>query len=235
MKLSSLSATLFLPALALVLHAAPGIPFVLTGVGNGNVLDGVYISPYTATVNGVVGTPVICDDFEDEVQIGESWKATTGTIGTSSSTTGLFGAEKSQGYQEVAWLSEQLFANPSNAGSISYAIWAVFDPGTSTTYGVSTTGVSGWLNAYHDTTTFQAVFGTGGLLSQAQAATQTSADFPGITVYTPVANTQSCCGRPQEFLVVSAAEAPAPVVLGIEFLGLGIMLYVFRRSRFAGR
>lgn len=33
-----------------------------------NVLNGVYVGAYTATINGV-STPVICDDFSDDSYI----------------------------------------------------------------------------------------------------------------------------------------------------------------------
>jgi hypothetical protein len=199
--------------------------FVLTGAGSNTVLDGIYISPYTATVNGVVNTPVICDDFFDEVYLGENWSTTAGTVG--STTTGLFGTENSQGYGEVAWLSEQLYSNPSNAGAISYAIWAVFD----------SSGVAGWLNSYGDTTTYNAVFGSGGYLAQAAAAVPgpgSGSSFSNVLVYTPVANSQSEGGRPQEFLVVTP-EAPSMANLAVDFMGFGALLLVFRRYKFAGR
>jgi hypothetical protein len=193
--------------------------FCLTGAGpNPTVLDGVYISPYTATVNGV-STLVICDDFADEVTVGESWRVTSGKIG--STTNGLFGTENSAGYEEVAWLSDQLLANlsnPTQQGIISYAIWSVFDK----------TGVTNWLNTYHDSTTLNAV---NALLATYNG--QTSSDF---TVYTP-GGFQTCCGPPQEFLVqsVQTAEASAPVILGIDLLGLGVLLIVWRRRRVATR
>jgi hypothetical protein len=210
--------------------------FQLTGTGSNIVLDNVYISPYTATVNGVTNTPVICDDFADEVFINETWTATSGTVG--SSTSGLFGPENTQGYGEVAWLSEQLFLNPGSAGAISYAIWSVFDEGDSTTFGVSKTGVEGYLNSYNDSTTFNAVFGTNGWLAQAQAAVPNgaaSSNFSNVSVYTPVSGSQSTGGRPQEFLVVNTPEAPSVANLAVDFLGLGAVLFAFRRSKFASR
>ena len=127
--------------------------FCLSGVGNGNSLDGIYVSPYQAVINGVP-TYVICDDFEDDVQVLESWTASSGTVG--SSTVGLFGPENSAGYAQVAWLSEQLIWNLPTLTSyqqdlLSYSIWAVFDPGT------ATTGVQGWLNSHGGILTWDAV------------------------------------------------------------------------------
>jgi len=195
--------------------------FILTGTGNNTVLDGIYISPYTAVVNGVT-TAVICDDFVDEVAVGESWDVTTGATG--SSNTGLFGAENSSQYQEVAWLSQQLLGNLSNPGiqgAISYAIWAVFE----------NSAVKTWLNAWGDTTTYNSVF-VGNNSWLAQAANHTSGNDT-FTVYTPNGN-ETCCGPAQEFVVMQtgnllAAEAPGPVILGIDLLGLGVLLFVCRR------
>jgi hypothetical protein len=178
-----------------------------------------------ATVNGV-STYVICDDFEDEVTLDESWTATSGVVG--SSTTGLFGSLSSAGYAQVSWLAGQLITNLPTLTSyqqdlLSYSIWSVFDPGT------ATTGVQGWLDANP----------AGGLTWQAVenevALAPTSGNFSNVTVYTPVVGTQTCCGRPQEFLTVSTPEAPATANLAVDFLGLGVVVFAFRRYRFAGR
>lgn len=220
----------------LAAHALAGL--TLTGVGNGNSLDGIYISPYTAAVNGVINTPVICDDFVDEVTLGESWNTSVGAVGSTS--TGLFGTENTQGYGEVAWLSEQLLSNLSNPvaqGQISYAIWSVFEP----------TQVANWLQGkdgspYNDTATYNAVFGGGGWLAQAATAVPddaASSKFSNVTVYTP---SPSCapgtCGQAQEFLVVnkvSTPEASTVANLAVDFMAFGGLLFVFRRNRFAAR
>lgn len=206
--------------------------FCLTaGTYNSPVLDGIYMSPYTASINGGVPTYVICDDFSDEVDVNETWTVTSGTVG--SSTQGLWGAENSAGYQEVAWLAQQLLSpsilsSPTQEGIYSYAIWSVFDPTDVQNYLVGTN------SSYHDTATWNAVES---LLGSYSGQTATDA----VTVYTPAGNpvgasaNQSCCGRPQEFLAVSTPEAPAPAILGIDMLGLGVLLFVFRRHRTASR
>ena len=189
--------------------------FCLDGVGNGNSLDGIYVSPYHAIINGVP-TYVICDDFEDEVQVFESWTASSGTVG--SSTVGLFGPENSAGYAKVASLSEQLIWNLPTLTSyqqdlLSYSIWAVFDP----------TGVQGWLDGHPG----------GGLtwseVSAEVASTPTTGNFSNVTVYTPQGG-QTCCGRPQEFITVSTPEAPGIANIAADLLGLGALLLVFRRK-----
>jgi hypothetical protein len=213
--------------------------FCLTGVGAGIGLDGIYMSPYTATVNGAINTSVICDDFIDDVSVGETWAVQGYSVANAAmSGNGFFGGTPNSltGYEEVAWLSEMLLSNPPSAsGPISYAIWAVFEP----------TAVQSWLAT--DSNTYSAVFGNGtpadpGLLAQAQNAVAAlgtpaaaAADFSNVTIYTPISGSQSCCGQPQEFVTVSTAEAPAPAVLAVEFVGLGALLFAFRRRKLATR
>jgi hypothetical protein len=211
-------------------HAIAGTTLTLTGAGNYTVLDGIYVSPYTAIVNGVANTPVICDDFIDEVTLNESWSTSVGTVG--STATGLFGPENSYGYGEVAYLSEQLLANESNAlvqGQISYAIWSVFEGGA----------VNGWLNAWGDTTTEAGVAYWLGQAAANVPGPGSGSTFSNVTVYTPSpSGLPGTPGQAQEFLVVnkvSTPEASTVANLAIDFLAFGALLFVFRRSKFATR
>ncbi len=98
----------------------------LTSAGN-IVMAGVYVGPYTATVNGVT-TTVICDDFADETYLGESWTASSTTFSSLGSTLNtqkwnLSGSQQTQLYNEAAWLVTQLLAatNPTTIGEIQFA------------------------------------------------------------------------------------------------------------------
>jgi len=84
----------------------------------------VYTGQYYATVNNVANTPIICDDFNHNVSIGENWQATA--INTSalnsSNITGLeFGglSNAPQVYAEVADLVSEIFT--LNNGSAKFA------------------------------------------------------------------------------------------------------------------
>src|ERR1017187_5197679 len=47
----------------------------LTSAGN-NVYDGIYVSPYYATVNGATNTKIVCDDFADNSYLNTpAWSA----------------------------------------------------------------------------------------------------------------------------------------------------------------
>jgi hypothetical protein len=62
---------------------ADSIPvnLTLTSPPPGPSRDGIYISPYTANINGVSST-IICDDFLDDTVAGGSWQATVNNFGS---------------------------------------------------------------------------------------------------------------------------------------------------------
>ena len=109
----------------------------LTGVGNGTVADGVYVSPYQGTVqgNGVnFSGYLICDDFTTESYLNTPWAATSTSAGA------LNGSEKftfggntytaQQAYNAAGWLANGLLANLSNTTTqtnYAFAIWDIFD------------------------------------------------------------------------------------------------------------
>ena len=113
----------------------------LTGVGNGAVADGVYVSPYQGTIagNGVdyLGY-MICDDFNTESHLNDSWSAISTNAGALNGTQkflsdvtfngNIYSAQQS--YGAAAWLANGLLDNLGNAGAqvdYSFAIWNIFD------------------------------------------------------------------------------------------------------------
>jgi hypothetical protein len=186
----------------------------MTGAGN-NVMEGVYVGPYYATVNGAANTPVICDDFADESYIGHSWNFTANNF--SSLGSALWGNQTAN-YDAAAWLTLQMLSlnsNPNNAtqvGYLSYAIWSLFDQnalnGLNST---QQTGVNSWL----------------GLVP----LNLTPGQFANFVILTP----QGCTGGPgscpgQEFMTVVPEGGSAAIYLLLAGLScFGAML--FRRRR----
>jgi PEP-CTERM motif len=206
-------------ALCIAPSALADTSITLTGAGS-NPVDGVYVGPYTATVNGVMGTPVICDDFSDEVFVGESWGAVSpsGTIASPSGALFASQANSGQEYNAMAFLAEKLFALPASdptysgdAAVLQYAIWDIFDP----------SGVSTWLTTNSP---------DGALLTNAIKAANnalggsyTSTEFSDLSILTPAPDSQPAGdGRPQEF-IVKTPEPGTFAMLGIGLLMLGIL------------
>ena len=213
------------------LPARADTTMTLTGVGAGNVLDGVYTSPYTGTVGGVANTPIICDDFADDSYIGESWSATVSTVASLAGNVKWASEDAQQNYEIAAWLAEDLLStsNTTATEDISFAIWLELDPNGVQTYLTSTDPDAGTLSAAE-----------GWIITAENAITRgdlTAADFSNVLVYTPVAGTAVNCNggpcpenSPQEFLVVDAPEPGSILLLA---LGLVALAAFARRRRFA--
>jgi hypothetical protein len=188
---------------------------LLTSAGS-NVMDGVYVGAYTATINGV-STQVVCDDYADDSYLNESWSA---AVTNSSSLGSTKWWQSPSGYNGAAWLVTQMMnsSDPTTVGEIQYAIWGIFDSNAitnlnnfNTTYGQA---AQGWIN---------------------MAAKNSNTNF---LVYTfdPLGGTATCgggpcptSGPPQEFLVVPAPESPFLITLAGYMLGLALIAVVLRR------
>jgi hypothetical protein len=124
----------------------------LTGVGNGTVADGVYVSPYQGTVqgNGInFSGYMICDDFNTESYLNTPWTATmTAANALDGSekfgTSVMFGGNTytaQQAYNAAGWLANGLLANLGNTTTqtnYAFAIWDIFDNQTTNPSGGST-------------------------------------------------------------------------------------------------
>ena len=105
----------------------------LTAPAPGPSYDGIYLSPYYATVGGVANTPVVCDDFGDDSTL-STWDATVTAFSGLTAPTGTSWSMAGKGlspYDAVGWLTTQVLAQvPGSTGQIidSFANWAVFDP-----------------------------------------------------------------------------------------------------------
>lgn len=192
--------------------------FTLTSTGINNIYDNIFTSPYGASIN-TVPTAVICDDFADDVFVGENWLVTSSTVANLASNVKWAGvANEQQLYNAAASLAETL--NAGNTDVVSYAIWAVFDP----------TDVYSYLGAANP------ILGSvQSLVSAAETATYTPGEFADVSVYTAVPGSQIPVidGPPQEFLVVHTPEPSSVSSLAGDFLGLAAFVAVFRRRIFS--
>ncbi|MGZ4831504.1 MAG: PEP-CTERM sorting domain-containing protein [Terriglobales bacterium] len=114
-----------------------------------NSAGGVYVYPYNFSINGSKTlTALLCDDYLDEVKLGESWNANVNTLAAAAAGAGHFGITNN--YYKAGWLYEQLLANAPNASpeAINWAIWKVMSPSITVPSSVlgssSTAGTVAW-------------------------------------------------------------------------------------------
>lgn len=183
-----------------------------------NVMDGIYVGPYTATNLSTGGTmQIICDDFNDFTNSNPT-SYTTNTFSSLGST--LWGSflmnsqhdsmsQVTKLYDEVVWLSEAMInLTGTNQGNYSYAIWAIFAPNS----------VAQWLTMHNDANACNAVFGAGswgwhgcnagngGLVGLAASQNYSGFNTSNVLILTP-----SNCSWPgacfqQEFIEIVADE-----------------------------
>lgn len=169
----------------------------LVGVGANNA-GGVYTYPYYFSINGKAPVALICDTYDNRVDVGESWQANV--VGLLSGQ-GLFGNELLQ-YKAAGLLFKSILSGTINVNVGNYAIWGLF----------STTAQN---SAYFQSS------GAGALEQQylTLAATAPNSAFSGLVLYTPIGGTQSANGTPQEYIGYSPVPEPATLTM----LGTGLL------------
>jgi hypothetical protein len=168
-----------------------------TGVG-GNNAGGVYTYPYNFSINGKSSVSLICDTYDNEVVVGETWQANVSSL---LSGEGLFGNQLLD-YKAAGLIFKSILNGTLNVNAGNYAIWGLFS------------------SSAQNSSYFQ---NNGGAAIDAQylalAALAPNSAFQGLMLYTPIAGTQSWGGMPQEYIGYSPVPEPGSLAL----FGTGIL------------
>lgn len=162
--------------------------------------------PYTATINGVPGISVMCDDWEHGGLPGQTWEANYTDLGTGNLSLLRFNQLPNAAtlYDEAGWILLQTQVTPSTQWTdINIAVWYTFDNTTPLT-----TGAQNWLD-----------------LAQQEA----NVGFPGVNfhsvgIYTPVSQYDTDPEGPQELLTIAPSPVPEPSSLVLMVGGLAGLL-----------
>lgn len=193
-----------------VSYLNPGTPAV--------AVNGVYVGPYTLSINGVT-TPAMCMDDFLEVGDGDKWTANKTAV-TSSNFSGTYlgngdkmvhgeNYTSKQVYTAEAYLFSLITKPGADRADIQEAAWAIMDPGTLTNViNSNNTGVENYL--------------------EAAANNFSSFNSTGYSIISQTGGLHNC--SKQEFMV---ASTPEPGTIGL--FGGGVLLAgisrIFRRRK----
>jgi hypothetical protein len=205
-----------------------------------NILDNIYVGPYTATnVQTGASMSIICDDFKDESNYNPA-TYTTNSFSTLGNT--LWGSSLlHQGdtmsqvtalYEQAGWLVFGMInATGAQQGYYSYALWAVFDA----------SDVLTWLKNANDMAACNAVFGNsctsthagaGSLLYSAQQ-NYASGNYSNLLILTPTGCTAAGCPEQEFFQLVPEGGSALLYLVLSGFACFGAVWYS-KRKRLAG-
>jgi len=115
----------------------------LTGVG-GNNAGGVYTYPYYFSINGKAPVALICDTFDNQVIVGETWKANVVSL---LSGQGLFGNQLLD-YKAAGLIFKSILNGTLSINAGNYAIWGLFSTNAQNNPYFQTSGAGAIETAY---------------------------------------------------------------------------------------
>jgi hypothetical protein len=156
--------------------------------------------PYYVSINGSsTYTPLMCDSFDNNVHLGQTWNATAKPFlqGISSS---MFGSAMTLDYKAAGLIFKSMLGGHMTTTAAQWAIWGLFSTNASS-------------DAYFVAKNFGSIDAT----YLALAATASNSAFKGLVLYTPT-NGKPGLG-PQEYIGYSTVPEPGTLTM----MGTGLI------------
>lgn len=215
-RLSLLALLVFLVSTGSAFAGDTTVTMEFQSVGGENG-GGFYTYPYYFSINGGASTPLICDNFDNEINAPETWTAnvnsllTAGTPGNGYYSV-LSGAQTM--YDAAGLIFEAILTNQIGSVQGNWAIWGLFSGNARSNSYFTSSGANTIALEYL------------GMAETDIAANDLPAYLDNMVVYTPVGGVAGGNGA-QEFIGI----APEPASLFLFGSGLALLGGVIRKRR----